>query len=536
MIVKNRTASTSARKRPAAPTLALRSDFDLPVYMSDIVIIGNAHFVRFGSLVVRLGHATLLDIKAGDAALAQRLTIQTRGRRWSQNDELELFMWSSQGEATVTVIVAQSPEPIEPGAVPLPMDAEQLNRLVATDAAEGRKNSAREYLDWLAGLDVGDAPPAAYKELLMCGFGLHNQESLAGALEAEGGVYAEAAKRLRALDETIPIPSYDGTALFPNKFYFNESHARLIDMEGNKNILVTLSAPQTPAIGLAGGGAHVPARGSFGLFQNVTGLEYSRATAREVFDRMAALSPPARLDAPPAREVTGRWIYDLVLPAGRAANVTLPVRPSLAAAPVGHPNPNYFGYWYFTTTYRRNRPQVHPTANFYYPPAVAFSCMIEAADDITFTSPQVVHPLRAMDAIGADISLPNVTRRFLRVTLRASITWTPRTTGDAPGFDLSPFRRVNWSLSTWRSPSTGLAVADANVTGGTGAIKMEVPNALGAWQEFIPSIAIARGDQVTQQFGQANSSYILPSGPRALRARLDVTGALETSAAITLVS
>lgn len=514
MIVITRTGSSRRTKRPAAPTIAIPSNFDLPVYMSDIVIIGNPHFVKFGSLIVRRGQEVLLEIEAGDAALAQRLTIQTLGSKWTQNDQLEFDVWTSQGEATITVIVAQSVEPIEPGAVPLPMDIEQLNRLVATETGD-KPNSAQELLAWLSGQDPPD-PPAEWRELLMVGFGLHNQKSLADALAAGG--YAEAAKRLAALDETLPIPNDDSGALFPNKIYFNESHARLVDMEANRNVIITMSAPQTPKIGLASGAPQRPVEGSYTLRQNPTGLDYTRETARD-------LERQANLSSPDDQNLTGSWIYDLVLPTNRTAAITLRPMPSIVRTASNAPA--IVGFWF------RRSPTLLGLG--VYGAAAKFYLTVDNADNVGFASPTTLVARRAI-APSWPIFRLNATERYLRVRIDCVLHYSVVYTGDSPGSTVDPFQAVNWALRAWPPTEAGLEITDANITGGTGSVKFEVPNALGAWQEFIPPVAIARGQATSKQFGRANSSYILPSGPRALRARLDVTGALETSVAITLVS
>ena len=281
--------------------------------MSNITIIGDAHFIRFGSLIVRRGGEELLNRVVGEAAQAQRITIATNNSRWSPNDKLEVYLWTAQGVAQVTVLVGADLHPIDPAAAAFPMDEEALNRLVATEV-EGQGNSAA---DWLRELGVAVAdladPPSAATRTLAAGFDLTGRAALSTEL-AKTQELAELAAQLLLLDETLPVPNYSGDALFPDKYYFNESHARLIDMRGNKNLIVTMSSPVYPKIQrlnstpLEDGGTGHAATGSV------------EASAPSVWD--LAPSP-----------VT----YDLVLPTNRSASVSFTPDPDLTITNYGNP-------------------------------------------------------------------------------------------------------------------------------------------------------------------------------------------------------
>ena len=135
---------------------------------------------------------------------------------------------------------------------------------------------------------------------------------------------------------------------------------------------------------------------------------------------------------------------------------------------------------------------------------------------------------------GAGLRPINVTvpDRYMRISLWAIVRWTKWTGGASGSNYRNPFTTpVNWTIT-----QTLDNLVDNHVSGGSGKISLEVPNGAGGWQALTPAIALAQGRAETRQFGQANSSYVLPSGPRALRARMDVTGALQTAGAITLVS
>ena len=489
----SKSARTNLNKRPDYPLPVIRSPFDLACFMSNITIIGDAHFIKFGSLIVRLGGQELLNVAAGDAALAQRITIPVNNTRWSPSDQLEFYFWTSQGYAEITVFVGADLEAIDPAAVAYPMDEEALNRLVATEV-EGQGNTAAEWLRELGrAVSAYDTIPDVAADVLAAGFNLNNRAEIATKLKAAQGLGA-VADSLLLLAETLPIPNYNGDALFPNKFYFNETHTRLIDMRGNKNLLMVLSAPQTPE----------PAP----LTPPATHAEGSYTVAEPDGTPLAEIQPrDVSIDMAPI-------IYDLILPTGRSANVSF--SPYMAHAT--YPPPNL------------------GTPGRLFHPLVERTLAVDVADNPSMRNATT---LRARSAytrpfrLGSGFYDPtftftNVNERYLRITLGLQYDYTVRSTGNTPR---DPYQAVRWTLDYSVNN-----FQDSNITGGSAALSFEVPNGVGDWQEFIPPVAIARGAPVSRQFGAANSSYILPSGPRALRARLAVTGALETSAVISLVS
>ena len=475
--------------------------------MSNITIIGDAHFVKFGSLIVRRGGAELLNVAAGEASLAQRLTIATNNQEWRPSDRLEIYLWSSQGSALISVIVGADLSPIDSASAAFPMDEEALNRLVATEV-EGQGNTAA---DWLRALGRAtaqlDEVPSAATRILAAGFDLSGRSALATEL-AKTPELADLAAQLLELDETLPVPNYEGDALFPDKYYFNESHARLIDMGGNKNLIVTMSSPDVPEI-LPLGSTPLETRG--------TGYG-ATGTPRN--------SRPAvwELAADPV-------IYDLALPTDRSALVSFTPDPHVSI-----PRPNL---GYVIGDNYRNRHKKYWANNSGLP----WDIEIESSPVADFTvNPSTVLARSPAPHYGSDYGdglrpmSATIPARYMRVSLWTTVRWTEWNggyIGPGPAAELlDPFTTpVNWLIR-----STLANLVDNNVAGGSGKISLEVPNGAGGWQALTPTIALAQGRAETRQFGQANSSYVLPSGPRALRARMDIVGALQTAGAITLVS
>jgi len=235
-----RDVRTALKLRPDTPQVNLRSPFAGDAHMGDIIIEGDPYFVRHGSIIVEQGPIEIYRFTPdGDQLHPPQLKVQRSGRLWNQNDRIRVWVWSRTGdEVRMSMWLNVDLSPIPPTAAVLPPNRAEILQFAPSN--DPLPNTALAFASWLRGVLDGVADPTLRADLFRLidsGFDIMDRDAMLPRL----GDHPEIRDRLAALDETLPDPGYDGSAMFPLKTYNGEDHARLVHMRGALNVALLLT-------------------------------------------------------------------------------------------------------------------------------------------------------------------------------------------------------------------------------------------------------------------------------------------------------
>lgn len=253
MPVIYKAATSVADRRPDAPTLTIESPFGSDAFMSDIIITGEPYFIKNGALIVERGEIEIFRAVPDTEGLnPAQIKVQTSGDVWNRNDHLRFYLWTREpGQGVgISVYLQVELDPTAPTSTVVPPDRILLNELVSTDAKA--PNTAIAWLNETKKL-IRALPSGEQRTYMQNiadhGFGLHNKDAIRDqmlqyAADFNGDIrlrFEAGASALNALQESLPDPNDETGQLFPARFYAGpERHARLVNMRGNKQIILTM--------------------------------------------------------------------------------------------------------------------------------------------------------------------------------------------------------------------------------------------------------------------------------------------------------
>ena len=545
--------------RPQVPQLSVPNDTRAEQWVSSISVIANPFFVQFGQLEIWIRNLPFYNSGPDGFRSARVRTITGPPYPVRPGEAIEFYAWNPHNSEPVECSVgfAMSFERDGGGDV-IPTDIEQIQRLTAVEVRD-QENAAQEWLN-SAVASVGGLPPAnayraAVETVRTAGFGLQNQEALAAdmAAGAQDATQIGLARAFADLPDTLPIPSTESPALFPARIYRSEAHAKTVNLQGARNMIVTLAASRHRTVPYE---ADPPRR-----FQS-----YSRDTYPiPIADHLARLRQTPR---PTGTQITNAWRY-VIFGTGARNSIWVPWHqlfidlnrdPSDVPADIrlrwDRTLPAYRYTWEVGKS-GQTRDYAHNIGARFYVTGMQDGDGNELpALPVSVTGgPHVVYVLDASNeknnwgyvreqyrydpnVFGWD----NIPYRYLRLLgyVGYSITYTVLRDGSASsnlfaGAMTDPDSLIMKDMANWSGPALP-TVLDLAATGGRASLSFEVRDAIGAWRTFVPAVAVTEGGSKILQLGRDNSSYILPSSSNLFRARLDITGAIDTAASIILHS
>jgi len=568
-----RSAATQATARADIPDITIVSPFKRPAYMGDISVLVDPSFVRFGAMRIEVGQVKVHETLPGELQNIQSFKVQTAGRALERQAEIDIWVWSPAGNpVSATFVTAIELTPQAASQALVAANQAELNALVADTlelrvntaeawaararelVAEGRpardlvfsgvtsgiisllgragslgfdlrlqKALAMEIKEYRAGLldrartqARDDSPTGQSQDEIREGITLDSFEPWLSKLEGLG-------RELGELGETLPVPQTDDRGLFPFTVYTDESHARLIDMRGARNLIVSLVASEiTPPRQVTPNPPGVPPD---------TGISFSYG-GKPPQDAINYRGGVAIIDDDvtfPTPTVFARAVYDMVNPYDAT------MRPSFPAV----------GYSISYTDTRGN-----PTSSLGWVSAISsppgYTGGIRRRP--YYVTARIHAEYKAYELDGPDWSgsprelaveyrdgryrVGDMTGQYLGIAYLARLTgWaqrqgyvtTARTPNNVPGKVM-----VTGSLD-------GINVRDDVNHGGAGRVSFEIRDNRGTWRELIAARAIGQGDNQVVRYGADQGDHTLPSGPNILRARLDVTNGLQTGVSVIVV-
>ena len=534
-----RTITSSARTRPETPQFRATNHLKVDAYVSDIALAADPYFVRYGAIEIhRRGVIEFSSTRGGEFLQSQTTVVPMSGKTIRRDEAIEVYVWNplSEDRVSITVSLKTDEEHIPAGAPPAPADIEQINRLTSTHAAAPGDTSdlakwaaiAASFLD-----NYGDSVAPAYRDLLTAltrGFDLDdlmsepmNLDMLLAADPPTGTALAAANDvnaRFKALNETLPVPgARDPAVLFPQKVYVDEDHARLIDLAGNRSMIITMSASTVPSVARLNGptmnlpnpadasvGANIPLSFTGHTSRRQQGHRYITITSATMADNLA---PPAYW-----------YFYDTNGTEGQ--DKTIRFTPPFRTRAIN----NEYGYRAPGTS-QYNVYQVDAWAQWLY--------VVWGSSSPTDFSGATRRPTTKSHHT---YTAAGVSERYVGIAAFRHIYIERYFRYQTPTVAIfTPLPDGIIRLPGSRLPLPGDFDAPVNVlaTGGSASVRFEVKGPEGAWSELIPARAIARGETTVAQIGPA-TGQVLPSSQQLFRARMDVEGAVETSVSIILAS
>lgn len=532
--------------RPTTPQWIVTNETRINQYVSPMAILANPFFVRFGAAAVWFRGYPYWESDASRFQEVRTVLIPAPLTPLRPGESIEFYVWNPSGNAeTVEASIALTLTDVPgEGIDVVPSDIEQIRRLTSSEIRP-QVNTAQDWLN-AATPRAAELPDAnlfrtTVATIARYGFGLQNQTDLAddlltGAEVAPTEFRPDAvalANSFRQLPDTLPIPSADDDQLFPAHIYFNESHARVVNLQGAANMIVTLAASTVPPV------------------------------------RAVALSPtPPRLGDPvPATVALPMGLYLERLraapPIGSAGTISythLYILPNL--------RPYFVSYWDVGRDVAEHGARIRATARG-NPQSFAAHYDLAGtegtdgrpefrADGLQgstqvlrvrgVTTPVPITRLAAFDDMGFatratyvspwrnayhGADFPEIRSRYVRIEGALGVLTSLVTNHQQTPAGTGPLNPTELSLTNLQSYVFPRAdVTDVGAAGGSASLSFEIKDAAGAWAQFVPPVAATGGESKVLQIGRDNSSYILPSSQGLLRARLDVTGGLETAASL----
>ena len=140
------------------------------------------------------------------------------------------------------------------------------------------------------------------------------------------------------------------------------------------------------------------------------------------------------------------------------------------------------------------------------------------------------------DVTSSQLASVQTTKRFIKMIEKMSIAFTtaPATSTHQNNIGYGDTCSRNISGTHTPIPST-FTVQDLNFVGGSAQLSFEVKDEDGNWYSYIDSDeinAVTHGGRVKVELGETRTGHILPSTPNSFRAKLEITGAIQTGVSV----
>ena len=143
------------------------------------------------------------------------------------------------------------------------------------------------------------------------------------------------------------------------------------------------------------------------------------------------------------------------------------------------------------------------------------------------------------DATASELASVQTSKKYIKIIEKMSIAFTTAPTSSYHQNNIGYGNTCSRIISGSHTPiPTTLTPNDLNQSGGSAQLSFEVKDANGNWYTYIDSDeidAVTHGGKVKVELGETRTGHILPSTLNSFRAKLEITGAIQTGVTIVRV-